>query len=256
MSEIKNEMVSGASEKGALNKREDEKMFTQSQLEEIISERLSRERKQNQSLSAVKALLKGVQDRGLISGSSYAEMAAELVEKLKGNKAQEESLHGTSVNGNDAPVRAGQGDSAGAAAEEKDTQTTCGNDDSEENARIENEEKESFSDILSDIKARYPRQAVEKLFSGDLFERFAKGRRGSTKEIVDDFFGFVESANKLSDEDYASFASTAFSSQSGSASTETTLSKQQMEIAKSAGMSYREYQTLLESIPKRKGRTN
>ncbi len=258
MSEIMNENVSCASDDGALNNKEcGEKMFTQSQLEEIISERLSRERKVNQSLSAVKTLLKGAADKGLIKGSSYAEMANELVERLKKSsenpKAEAEAQEPQSLDDGTDVADA-------AATETTDAQEMCGNDGTEENdEKGRAEETDSFSDILYDIKARYPKQAVEMLFSGDLFERFAKGRQGSTKEIVDDFFDFVESAGisnvKNDDDDHSSFASTAFSSQSGSGSAGTNLSKQQMEIAKSAGMSYREYQSLLESIPKRTGRT-
>ena len=55
---IENE--SFAPENGAENKTDDktERMFTQSELEEIISERLSRERKKNESLLSVKTLLR------------------------------------------------------------------------------------------------------------------------------------------------------------------------------------------------------
>ena len=71
---IENE--SFAPENGAENKTDDktERMFTQSELEEIISERLSRERKKNESLLSVKTLLKGAAEKGLLKGNSYAEM--------------------------------------------------------------------------------------------------------------------------------------------------------------------------------------
>lgn len=274
----RNENESFASENGAENKSVDktEKMFTQSQLEEIISERLSRERKVNESLSSVKTLLKSAADKGLIKGNSYAEMAKELVEKLKSapseNAVQEALLNTQEVpdeNTDDISAQEGakelsdngKEDFADADAKVKtDAENTSGNtDDCAENNGEDKDE--GFISLLCDIKSRYPKGEVEKLFTGDLFERFAKGRSGNIREIVDDYFSFISSFSTKNDEKdkgegYSSFASTAFSSQSGAVTGAANLTKQQMEIAKSAGMSYREYANLLESVPKRAGRTN
>ncbi|MBR2021211.1 MAG: hypothetical protein IJ939_02130 [Clostridia bacterium] len=264
---IENE--SFAPENGAENKTDDktERMFTQSELEEIISERLSRERKKNESLLSVKTLLKGAAEKGLLKGNSYAEMAKELVERLKGSPTAEaedkteEVPEGAKTGGNaETSHDDGQEYSADAdAEEEKDAGEAGGSNDGDENTA--NDENEGFMSLLCDIKSKYPKGDVEKLFSGDLFERFAKGRSGSMREIVDDFFSFVSSLGIKEDtagntDGYSSFASTAFSSNAGTIGTGANLTKQQMEIAKSAGMSYREYANLLESVPKRAARTN
>ena len=142
-----------------------------------------------------------------------------------------------------------------AAQEEKED---VNDDNFTEQAEVQKENTEndnSFTAVLSDLKSRYPKEKVEKLLTGDLFERFAKGRSGSMREIADDFFSFISSVNADGEGDdkpseYSSFTSTAFSSGSGTPS-DVALTKQQMEIAKSAGMSYREYANLLSSVPKR-----
>lgn len=225
-----------------------EKTFTQSQLEEIIRERLSRERKTNEALSSVKTLLKSVSEKGLIKGSSYSEMAKELIGRLQASlETREESCDEQSLK-DTTPVCA---DADGKINDGVDT----GNDGKDEKCASTGD----FFGILTSIKSKYPQTAVEKLLSGDLFERFAKGRSGSVEEIFDDYYSFVTAANpdvQTSSEDSESgFSSTAFSSQSGAVNYGSNLTKQQMDIAKSAGMSYREYQNLLESIPKSRTRT-
>lgn len=234
-----------------LNKHADaeEKVFTQNRLEEIIRERLGRERKNNEDLSAVKNLLKEVSDKGIIKGTSYSEMAKSLVEKLSGyaDRHEEKCENDVCVRGEetDTPVAA---DAGGNNHIENRAENTVKSDD----------EKEMFIKTLSEIKAKYP--TADTLLSGDNFRKFAKGRSGSISEIFDDYYDFVtsfESAEQNGEnESHASLASTAFSAGSGVSDEGTSLTKQQMEIAKSAGMSYREYSRLLESIPQRAARRN
>lgn len=239
-----------------LNKEEQqqEKMFTQSQLEEIIRERLVRERKVNESLLSVKQLLKSASEKGLLSGSSYSEMANELIGKLRMTQKNDGSSEGTAESEQQTML--------------SQTCAAADADGKEEVVMTEGKEKEStaansnlsFIEVLSDIKAKYPRTAVEKMLSGNNFERFAKGRNGSISEIFDDYYAFVTGfSDSQSREDtsngHSELASTAFSSHSGAVEEASNLTKQQMDIAKSAGMSYREYAHLLESIPKRTGRT-
>ena len=87
-----NENVYDASQNDAVNtENEKEKMFTQEKLDEIIAERLSRERKVNEALNSVKTLLKSAAEKGLIKGGSYAEMAKELAEKLRRGSEEDEN---------------------------------------------------------------------------------------------------------------------------------------------------------------------
>lgn len=236
---------------GVLNTgKAEEKMFTQSQLEEIISERLGRERKVNESLLSVKQLLRTASEKGLIKGASYAEMAKELAERLRDKPEN-------NVSTEEVP-ECGQKEETCTVADvhgEKNAVEVDGGNDGKEAKEAE----KSFMEVLCEIKQKYPGDAVEKLLSGNLFESFAKGRNGSVTDIFGDFYSFMSKIDTNKSESFATetndYASTAFSSQSGTAKESAGLTKQQMDIAKSAGMSYREYALLLESIPKRTGRT-
>lgn len=229
----------------------EEKMFTQSQLEEIIRERIQRERKVNDSLSAVKKLLKSACDKGLINGVSYAEMAKDLVERLGNASSRKETSEGINKSHAD--------DETPAVADVGGKEDVC-NADGKENGEKEKCADMSFFGILSDIKSKYPLAEVEKMLTGNGFERFSKGRSGDVRKIFDDYYEFMsaiseEQSGSMGDKCHSELCSTAFSSHSGASDAGANLTRQQMEIAKSAGMSYREYQNLLESIPKRSGRT-
>lgn len=234
------------------DKADGERMFTQSQLEEIISERLQRERKVNESLRTVKQVLMSATKKGIVKGGSYAEMASELVSRLKGlegdmSKENEPSHEEAAENREEIPdITPYNG------GKEKDVEN-----DGEENAR-EEKDGEDFVSVLAFLKSSYPDAAVEKLFSGDLFERFAKGKSGSTREILSDFFDFARAMSERGETEasdgHSTLGSTAFSSEATLSDHTLNLTPRQMEMAKNSGLSYREYAHLLESIPKGTGR--
>ena len=223
----------------------EKKMFSQEKLEEILKERLQRERKQTESLTAVKNLLKEISRLGIIKANSYSEMSKQLIELLNNGKAQQDEAFA-------------QSETSFVAEKDGDTAIdTAGQADGNE----KNEGEQNFFAVLSNIRNKYSDSAVEKLLSGDLFEKFAKGRNGRIEDIFDDYYGFMsmidtkKEAEKTDEDGNSDFASTSFSSYSGVSDSGTNLTKQQMEIAKSAGMSYREYANLLDSVPKKTGRT-
>lgn len=224
---------------------EEKKMFSQEKLEEILKERLGRERKQSESLTDVKNLLGELSHAGIVKAGSYSEMSKQLIALLKSQKMQQDTAF---VENDTSFVAEKDGDTA---------QNTAGQVDENE----KNEGDKGFFEILSSIREKYSDSAVEKLLSGNLFEKFAKGRNGKIEDIFDDFYGFMSMIDTkkeqeiLDKEDSSHFASTSFSSYSGVSDSGTNLTKQQMEIAKSAGMSYREYAAILDSVPKKAGKT-
>ena len=247
-----------------------EKLFTQKELEEILSERLKRERKTNQALTSVKKLLKTAGQKGLVKGNSYCEMAEDFCKKLGSNKEVlpentlsaeqgfqnkefcEDALTGEfSVTENDTLL-----------GKEEDSRQ---NEIPEENQ----DEVHKFASTLGILKDNFAGENIGYLLSSGLFESFAKGRRGNLIDVFSDFCEFmshIPQNRTVSDAYYGKeedifdefddgFSSTAFSSHpSNSTSYEDGLTKQQMDIAKSAGMSYREYAQLLGTIPKNKTR--
>ena len=59
-----------------------QKLFTQAQLETLLSERMKRERKNARALNSVKELLKQCKQNGIIAPGSYSDMAKQLTERL------------------------------------------------------------------------------------------------------------------------------------------------------------------------------
>lgn len=254
-----------------------ERLFTQKELEEIISERLKRERKSNQALNGVKKLLKTAGQKGLVSGNSYSEMAEDFCRKLgmthkdvqQDTLCAEENIQGTVPSDEFLPKE---------EISEKDTQVPlCREEDLEEKDDAKESSKENlnealeFAGTLKALREKFSGEDIGYLLSSGLFENFAKGRQGNLVDVFSDFCEFMSHipVKKSNGPDYYEdnqedmfddgfddeLSSTAFSSgSSGVTSYEDGLTKQQMDIAKSAGMSYREYASLLESIPKNKTR--
>ena len=199
----------------------------------------------NESLADVKNLLKEFSKAGILKSASYSEMSKELAEILKNQNMQQNTDF---VQNDTSFVAEKDGDTVG---------NTAGQNDGNEKS----EAKQGFFEVLSNIREKYPDSMVEKMLAGNLFEKFAKGREGKIEDVFDDFYGFMsmidakKNSQNIDEKENSNFASTSFSSYSGLPDAGTNLTKQQMEIAKSAGMSYREYQNLLESVPKRAGRT-
>lgn len=247
-----------------------ERLFTQKELEEIISERLKRERKTTGALNDVKRLLKTAGQKGLVKGNSYCEMAEDFCKKLGGEQCglPKETLDAEGEFQN-LEVPDNNLSKAEAAADDKE-ELLCQDktvfEQKESITEVSNEALE-FAGTLKTLREKFSEQDLGYLLSSGLFESFAKGRQGNLMDVFSDFCEFMSniSQNKKSgvyyddkeemlDGNYDDgFSSTAFSSHSSTASSyEDGLTKQQMDIAKSAGMSYREYAQLLDSIPKNK----
>ena len=256
----------------------EEKLFTQAQLETLISERMKRERKNARALNSVKDALKSLQERGIISKGSYSDMADELCARLgrlsensaadKGAENAGESFDEveklTVPENTELALPDGlrdDGEYAGEAEQEPAT---------EENVNIEASDSPASAapddggDVtvsakeLCRIKELYPNADINGIFSDRAFQNSSNGRRGALREISTDYVSFLsEVSEKLSDgfgsrRDYSGAASTAFSSDAkayGDSYSER-LTRRQMDIAKSSGMSYREYGELLDSIPR------
>ena len=250
-----------------------EKLFTQKELEDILSERLKRERKTTKSLTDVKKFLKLAVEKGLVNGNSYCEMAEDLCKKLDTsykNEPEETFCEQTGDCTDDANANEILEEGIRNAQEN----APCTDEQSDASATIVEDEKsdaQKFAQTLSEIRESFSDENIGALLSGGLFENFAKGRQGNVIEVFGDFCSFMRTINnnqnkevlsydeknkENSDDDFEDeLCSTAFSSHSSNATSyQDGLTKQQMDIAKSAGMSYREYANLLESIPKNKTR--
>ena len=242
-----------------------EKTFTQSKVEELIAERLRRERKNTESLRSVKDLLCKLTDSGVIKSSSYSDMANELcslfAEKHHGEET-DDSFAGADVVGE-------------FSGEEKCTQTEENGDTvaicqevSAENPHnpISEQTLNKSSDVpyslsSSDaraIKRAYPECDIGELLCDEAFEKFAEGKSGTAEKIYGEYLTFMTVLNgrneNIERRMFAENASTSFSASDKAYCSDGSenLTKRQMEIARMSGMSYREYSSLLSDIPKKR----
>ncbi|MBP3580810.1 MAG: hypothetical protein J6K12_06145 [Clostridia bacterium] len=285
----------------------EQKLFTKQQVEALITDRIKRERKINESLLPVKQLVKTLSAKEQFKGKSYSEIAQKLVNVLSDFNANDGVCERCDSGTEDKKTEASEKnplvkesciDDTGCVAAQ-----SVGNDENlrEVNHGQQNEEKEEkgvqayeqvsqggndivkekendslsedgFVEIsgLCEFKKKYPAADMNKLFDSDMFQSFAKGKKQSLMDICEDYCRFLSAFDRKNPdfeqqphEDNFSYeqrrsspmSSTAFSSHSGTSPVSDGLTKQQMEIAKSAGLSYREYAELLSSIPKSPTRT-
>ncbi|MCR5353361.1 MAG: hypothetical protein K6D98_03560, partial [Clostridiales bacterium] len=67
----------------AVDTAKEEKTFTQTELEKLISERLKRERKNIAAFSEIRDIIDGLRENGVIKSASYADAAKELGVRLQ-----------------------------------------------------------------------------------------------------------------------------------------------------------------------------
>lgn len=239
-----------------------EKSFTQAQLENLISERLKRERKNNESLNEVKVLLSKLSDDGVLESKSYSDLAKELCERLNSDtqeaakqacESEENSVGNTSLPLSDAEI-----------SDEKDEEILAENQTQDEkvmqNDTLEKQEQkdEDMMSEIFDFKKNFPDTDINSLFENKVFLAFSKGRHQNLCSLYGDYISFMSAlygdGQKSERKDDSETFSTSFSARSKSYGNDYSgiLSKRQMEIAKSEGMSYREYAELLSSIPSKK----
>ncbi len=245
----------------------EEKLFTQSQLEALISERLKRERKNNEALLPVKELLSSLQSKGILTSKAYSGLCDELCRRL--------SPQNEGVENSAAPMSEKSDENADSKTNVKVEVTESDRSENvpcQEN-HIGGEESPKASEIdasaqnaakpltvslgdITQIREMFPDANIENVLCDKTFSIFAQGRNGNLASIYrddrnfSDLFSLKEQTDVKKNQENR-LASTAFSSYAGSVGNDYSagLSKQQMEIAKQAGMSYREYSEMLEAIP-------
>lgn len=276
-----------AGNNGIDNKEKGQKLFTQAQLENLLCERMKRERKNARSLNSLKTVLKQLKSNGILDSGSYSDMADELCRRLgtlmqkegeRQNDTTDEQAENTDKNvqsakGDDAVLNV-QPRNAGENAEntiyapgaENRKNETCAEKEQDAAAASAGQNAGWTSVSISDLfelKERCPNADVGKLFTDKAFFEFSKGRNGSLCERYLDYLGFmslVSGRESVQNDrsDYSGAASTAFSSDGKAYAHDYSerLTRRQMYIAKNAGMSYREYGELLDSIPSKNSFNN
>lgn len=276
-----------AGNNGIENKDKAQKLFTQAQLENLLCERMKRERKNARSLNSLKTVLKQLRSNGILDSDSYSDMADELCRRLGSlTQKEDERQNGTSdeqSKNTDKNVQSVKCDDAVLNVQPQNTGENAENTiyapgaENRENEACAEKEQDaatvavgqnagetsvSISDLF-ELKERCPNADVGKIFTDKAFFEFSKGRSGSLCERYLGYLGFmslVSGRESVQNDrsDYSGAASTAFSSDGKAYAHDYSerLTRRQMDIAKNAGMSYREYGELLDSIPSKNSFNN
>ena len=211
----------------------EEKSFTAEEVNKIVEERLSRERKQSGSLSALKELLKGLKAEGKLKGESLSELASELMAIL-GEKAESDVSKAPETEG-EAPVA------------------------ESEASEIEGDPiVEKFEREQAELKEAFPELDITALLNNDAFCDFYKAyvKEFADATLLEVYGGFMKAKSAEENLRLSTSLKRTPSSQRAADNTEASLTPTQRAIASKAGMSYREYAKLLEEIPKRKIKTS
>ena len=218
----------------------EEKNFTAEEVNKIVEERLSRERKQSGSLSALKELLKGLKAEGKLKGESLSELASELMAIL-GEKAESDVSKAPETEG-EAPVAEGKSPVAESEASEIEGDPIV----------------EKFEREQAELKEAFPELDITALLNNDAFCDFYKAyvKEFADATLLEVYGGFMKAKSAEENLRLSTSLKRTPSSQRAADNTEASLTPTQRAIASKAGMSYREYAKLLEEIPKRKIKTS
>lgn len=210
------------------NTKSGEKLFTSKQVERIIGERLAREKRNSASLAEVRDMMMNLVTAGVIHSRNIPDMAAEVEELLT-----------SAARGN-----------VGENADKTDTDVTPTTEDTVE----ETPEDSSVDSELEEFTRVFPRVDLRSLLENEDFLDYADGKSGSLVSLYAAFLTERDERILAEEQDRSnslrrSLASTGFSSgKSAGEDYSSLLTPTQMRIAKSAGMTYKEYADYLSQI--------
>lgn len=263
-----------------------EKIYSRNQLENIIEQRLKRERQKNESMSKVRGLLADLRKKDEFKSLSNAAMAEKLAEIAASSQGAENA---TEEDFSQAVVPDAEKDTLPAAdTQEKDHNAVSAERSAEPNGAAAQQnseaympypcstegfsEKEIFSPEetvgdyeypsrireISEFLTVYSEKELVSALKDDAFRAFCEGKRGSILELYEGYKSFIKALEHSHEaRSYraarSGLASTAFSGFSSSAvDYGSMLTENQKEIANRAGMSYQRYAELLAQIPSKK----
>lgn len=216
----------------------DERLYTAEDLENIVETRLSRERKNNESLIKVREALSMIRKEDGFKNLSNAKIAQKLSELA------------ISLSEDKTPV--GKDNGADAVPDAQMTENEDGAD------RYDISEKEKRVKEISEFISLYGEEKFGELMEDKVFRNFCKRREGDLVTLYEDYCIFLAGMENAKSAAHAraaqrGLASTGFSGYAaGTPDYASLLTENQKRIAASAGMSYKQYSEFLSQIPTKK----
>ena len=215
------------------------KTFTAEEVNKIIEDRLSRERKQNSSLSELKEFLKLLKEEGKLKGNSIAELVNEFMALATAKEVQEETVPEVSTE----PAIPEE-----IISEETTTEVTSPKE------RQENPYLVKFENEAAELCANFPELNLNELISDEAFVSFYEdySSKKETATLLEVYLAFEKAKEIERKLRLMTQLKRTPSSMSATDSEGAGLTPIQRAIANKSGMSYKEYAKLLAEIPKRK----
>ncbi len=252
-----------------------EKMFSQRELEKHIAKRLVRERKQNAALSELRDAIDTLMSEGAINAGTYAEAARELTRALPrenvGNTCdavteisdRPTEKAGEALTDSTVPSKAAYEETEGPEETSEKPEPCLEDYAAAESTASDREANSDRAGELSALMERYPELDVAELLSNEDFVRYCRRYGGALPEMYEGYKRLIDSLGALSapqkyekeDNTIAQarrvLSSTSFSGSSASPSADAgfELTPLQRDIARRAGLSYREYSEMLRDVP-------
>lgn len=250
-----------------------EKLYTQKELEEILSQRLSRERKNTESLQYIRdalAQFRKQEPYKSLSNARLAEMVIDMAKKNLESQAQDTaekaepclSVPEEKEETESAEYNGTQPEHTVQSAEEiQETDDTLSMETLNQTSQVSeyktDVQKEKMSEI-AEFLARHGENAMSDAISDKAFRAFCDGKNGSLCQLYDSYKAFLYALSQSPEarkyrELKNGFASTGFSGNSSPViDYGSLLTENQRQIASASGMSYKQYAELLAQIPTKK----
>ena len=225
----------------------DERSYTKKQLESIIEKRLKREREAGGAIIAARNALSAIRKEKAFRDLSNRELAKKLAALADGLSDDNTRTH--SAKPSPTHPDASEKDKDDASYAELSTEKT------EEAIDPEKKERE---DEIREFISLYGEEKLKELTTDRSFKSFCRNRVGDLTSLYEDYFIFLEGLKntRKSNSTRAAqrgIASTGFSGYAaGTPDYASLLTENQKQIAQEAGMSYKQYATLLSQIPTKK----
>jgi len=180
-------------------------------------------------------------------------MALELVQRLSVSSEKAKATEIETSVGKENPSEEEKAQVAPQASNQEELSDEAAErpDQTEGEQKSDGEMSVSLSDIAS-LTEEFPNVRIEEILGDKAFLEFAKHSKGnSLADCYSGYLSFLKTLPAKLRRSDGKASSTAFGAQGNAfgADYSQSLKKQQMDIAKSAGMSYREYCELMSSIP-------
>ena len=233
--------------KKSQKKSSDEKLYTQAELENIVEARLSRERKNNESLVRVRETLNTIRKKDAFKNLSNAALSERLSQLAAGFSADETPAI--------VPEKEKMPPATPDAAENAENGRA---DDKAEMTAKDSDGNENRNDELSEFIELYGEERFDELMKDKTFKSFCRNRGGDLLSLYEDYVLFLDRLDhagsaKRTKAAQRGLASTGFSGYAaGSTDYAGILTENQKRIAQTAGMSYKQYAELLSQIPTKK----